>query len=729
MGGTPQKAGTRTATPVRRSPSGLGTTTPVSRRVDAWSPCSLTSAHRLLTVTAAAVAMLLGQATADCWRTRDTSGRLVRITPDPFAWEVARWRRCPARLCSAACRVVIDNTIPEIPARPHQQACSITTLDLSSATALQKIQDRAFESCVRLTTIDFSGATALQSIGRRAFYRSALTTLDLSSATTLHTIEVAAFQKSSSLTIVDLSGASALQTIGYNVFASCSALATVDLGSTVQSIGQSAFIRTPAATAGTICWIPPDTSGRVVVPADMRWIPDRGFYWCSTVVTVDLSGATLLQTIGQYAFKSCSRLTTLDLSGAAALQNIETAAFDNCSSLTTIDFSGAGALQAIHGGAFRNCSSLATIDFSGATALQTIVGMAFMLCSSLTTVDYASVPANVSIGPEAFDGSGCSDAIGALFGCREVQVENCAPRLPDTVSEGGCAADYVRSLKRGEDGRQVLFLAVGVGLLALAVLYAYCCGAKNLSGWKTTRFLIFGVALRLGDMLSDVAFNVVNLGIVGNDENLFYLRYEGDADTIRVVSAVFLIIGCLLTPVDVRGSYRRLELAGDGGGADLARLWRVTLAISLLEDVPQLVVNGIYVNAVGIEKEGSGAAITVMSLALSVCGLAYSVYTICGDCRRRQGRVLVPDPGSTRQRADQFTDGDDTHPPQPTQDRVRTCAYAGGRTCSRSVGLPGATSAGDTDEALYCKDHARARTTNPAFSIRGTHREAPSTAV
>lgn len=66
----------------------------------------------------------------------------------------------------------------------------------------------------------------------------------------------------------------------------------------------------------------------------------------------------------------------------------------------------------------------------------------------------------------------------------------------------------------------------------------------------------------------------------------------------------------------------------------------MTLAISLLEDVPQLVVNAIYLDAVGIEKEGSGAAITILLLVLSVCGLAYSVYTLCGDCRRRQARVL-----------------------------------------------------------------------------------------
>ena len=318
----------------------------------------------------------------------------------------------------------------------------------------------------------------------------------------------------------------------------------------------------------------------------------------------------------------------------STITEIEYGWFEGCTSLRTLDFSGATGLETVEYSSFEDCTSLTSVDFSGATSLRTIGSSSFEGCTSLASVQ---VLPGVDVASDAFIFFGCDDGFICDVAAQGINFENCAP-IPEC---------YANELSRSEDERQILFAYIAGSLLAAIVVCAYscaqwgvghallleclceCCGCccccytvvcddmdaeylqdgtgtklgfKDCMDLKYHEFVWGGVFLRVGDMMTDVAFNVINLGTIGSNgdgavdkdgnrysASLFYNEYEvtqkrGSADDVRIASAICLSIGCLLTLSDVCGAFRRgHDDVGRPIYCGLPRIGIVTLVIALFE--------------------------------------------------------------------------------------------------------------------------------------------------
>ena len=213
----------------------------------------------------------------------------------------------------------------------------------------------------------------LITIGEEMFYQSDLRSVVI--PTNVTTVGYSAFKRCSSLTTVTFEKESQLKTIGgdyyYGAFSDCTALTSIEIPASVETIGNTAFIV------------------------------------CSKLATVTFEKGSQLKTIGggysssshfgtysDYygAFSDCSSLTSIEI--PASVETIEATAFKRCSKLTTITFEKGSLLKTIGGGyyssyyhgAFSDCSSLTSIEIPA--SVETIEATAFKRCSKLTTVTF-----------------------------------------------------------------------------------------------------------------------------------------------------------------------------------------------------------------------------------------------------------------------------------------------------------------------------------------------------
>ena len=206
----------------------------------------------------------------------------------------------------------------------------------------------------------------LTTIGKEMFYRSKLKSVVIPAS--VETIEAAAFMGCSSLATVTFEKGSQLKTIGggyssyypnyYGAFADCTALTSIEIPASVETIEAAAFMR------------------------------------CSKLATVTFEKGSQLKTIGgDYSssyyygvFSDCTALKSIEI--PASVETIEAAAFKGCSSLATVTFEKGSQLKTIGGGyysysssyyygAFCQLKNLMTVDMSACTQIETIGECAF----------------------------------------------------------------------------------------------------------------------------------------------------------------------------------------------------------------------------------------------------------------------------------------------------------------------------------------------------------------
>ena len=221
----------------------------------------------------------------------------------------------------------------------------------------------AFKRCSSLTTVTFEKESQLKTIGGDYYYGA------FSDCTALTSIEIPA----------------SVETIGNTAFSDCSSLATVtfEKGSRLKTIGNNAYYRCTSLTS-------------IEIPASVETIEKKAFMHCSSLATVTFEKGSQLKTIAgdsyDGAFSDCTALTSIEI--PASVETIEATAFKRCSKLTTITFEKGSLLKTIGGGyyssyyhgAFSDCSSLTSIEIPA--SVETIEATAFLLCSKLTTVTF-----------------------------------------------------------------------------------------------------------------------------------------------------------------------------------------------------------------------------------------------------------------------------------------------------------------------------------------------------
>ena len=186
----------------------------------------------------------------------------------------------------------------------------------------------------------------LITIGEEMFYQSDLRSVVI--PTNVTTVGYSAFKRCSSLTTVTFEKESQLKTIGgdyyYGAFSDCTALTSIEIPASVETIGNTAF-------------------------SD-----------CSSLATVTFEKGSRLKTIGNNAYYRCTSLTSIEI--PASVETIEKKAFMHCSSLATVTFEKGSQLKTIAGdsydGAFSDCTALTSIEIPA--SVETIEATAFSGC-------------------------------------------------------------------------------------------------------------------------------------------------------------------------------------------------------------------------------------------------------------------------------------------------------------------------------------------------------------
>ncbi len=135
-------------------------------------------------------------------------------------------------------------------------------------------------------------------------------------------------------------------------------------------------------------------------------IADNAFYYCTAMISVEIPAS--VETIGKWAFAGCTGLTTIKLPDA--VKSIGEGAFHGCDKLTSVDmpaslttigdfaFYGCSALTAIElpsnlttigSAAFFGCQGLSALTFPA--SVVEIGDMAFYKCNNLTAIDMSAM--------------------------------------------------------------------------------------------------------------------------------------------------------------------------------------------------------------------------------------------------------------------------------------------------------------------------------------------------
>ncbi|MBR4881359.1 MAG: leucine-rich repeat domain-containing protein, partial [Clostridia bacterium] len=157
---------------------------------------------------------------------------------------------------------------------------------------------------------------------------------------------------------------------------------------------------------------------RIDIPDEITRIGFATFENCSTLTIVNISNASMLNSIGGYAFYGCSSLESINIPDGITYISEHT--FSGCSSIKHVNIP--DNVTSIGDRAFSDCSSLTSIDIPDRV---TYIGIsAFWSCSSLTSID---IPDEVTyIGNFAF------------FGCSKITSIN----IPEQVIFIGYNAFY-----------------------------------------------------------------------------------------------------------------------------------------------------------------------------------------------------------------------------------------------------------------------------------------------
>ena len=293
---------------------------------------------------------------------------------------------------------------------------------------LHKI-DENYDTIVKITV-----GECIDTIDERGFgYLKVLSTVDMSksSVVSIGKLALSSFWGISyQSTLTGVTFSPMLQTIGEEAFKYCKGIRTINLPSTVTSIGIGAF------NDCTALYDISSLSGTQITK-----IERNTFNGDTSLVKVSIP--TTCREIDSGAFKGCTNIRAFDFKNVTTLS---VTAFDGCSSLSSVTL--ANGTNTIPSYCFNNCSSIKSLSLPN--SIITISDCAFYKCSSLT--GHITLPSSlVTLGKRAFYNTNFSSVtlpsnlatIGS-FAFDEVHMDyaECLATIPPNLEEANVFGIY-----------------------------------------------------------------------------------------------------------------------------------------------------------------------------------------------------------------------------------------------------------------------------------------------
>ena len=391
--------------------------------------------------------------------------------------------------------------------------------------SVETIEAAAFMGCSSLATVTFEKGSQLKTIGGgySSYYPNyygafldctALTSIEIPAS--VETIEAAAFMRCSKLATVTFEKGSQLKTIGgdyssyyYGVFSDCTALKSIEIPASVETIEAAAFMGCSSLATVTFekgsqlktigggyssyypnyygAFLDCTALTSIEIPASVETIEAAAFMRCSKLATVTFEKGSQLKTIGgDYSsyyygvFSDCTALKSIEI--PASVETIEAAAFMGCSSLATVTFEKGSQLKTIGGGyssyypnyygAFLDCTALTSIEIPA--SVETIEAAAFMRCSKLATVTFEKGSQLKTIG-----GDYSSYYYGVFSDCtalKSIEIPASVETIEATAFKGCSSLATVTF----EKGSQLKTIGGGYYSYSSSYYYGAFCQLKNL---------------------------------------------------------------------------------------------------------------------------------------------------------------------------------------------------------------------------------------------------------
>ena len=315
-----------------------------------------------------------------------------------------------------------------------EDCTELTSIEIPAS--VETIEDSAFKGCSKLATVTFEKGSQLKAIwggyyaGSSSYHSysyyygafsdcTALTSIEIPAS--VETIEAAAFMRCSKLATVTFEKGSKLKTIGggysssssttttaysyyYGAFSDCTALTSIEIPASVETIKATAF--QGCSSLATVTF----EKGSKLKTIGGSYYSYEAYYYgafsdCTALTSIEIPAS--VETIEAAAFMRCSKLATVTFEKGSKLKTIGGSyasyyygAFSNCTALTSIEIP--ASVETIKAAAFMRCSKLATVTFEKGSKLKTIDGYAFSNCTALTTVDMSACTQVTEIRDEAF---------------------------------------------------------------------------------------------------------------------------------------------------------------------------------------------------------------------------------------------------------------------------------------------------------------------------------------
>ena len=197
-----------------------------------------------------------------------------------------------------------------------------------------------------------------------------------------------AFQNCAALSNMNFETGSKLNSIGDAAFYNCTALTRIDIPENLKKIGVGAFSGSGLKS--------------ITIPKNVASIENLAFSDCKSLLNVDFEDGSVLDTIGEEAFKSCVKLTAIEIPDS--VDTIDIYAFDSCESLEAVKLPENADLGK---GAFSGCSSIKSIAIP--SGILSIEDYLFRNCTSLQSIE---LPADIAyVGEYSFDGCTALESI------------------------------------------------------------------------------------------------------------------------------------------------------------------------------------------------------------------------------------------------------------------------------------------------------------------------------